>query len=102
MDCRQILDVQERMFSRRSEQASKPKGELRITCSQSFSQAYLAGVIAEYALRYPDVSIDIQLLEHSVNLVDERIDLAIRITNTLDPSVIAKPLGTCHAPLQPT
>lgn len=96
-DCRQMLDVQERMLAKRHDHASEPKGELRITCSQSFSQSYLANVIAEYALRYPQVSIDIQLLERSVNLVEERIDLAIRMTNTLDPGTIAKPLGVCRS-----
>ncbi|GKX52035.1 LysR family transcriptional regulator [Budvicia aquatica] len=95
VDCRQMLQVQEKMLATKHENASEPKGALRITCSQAFSQAYLANVIAEYALRYPLVSIDVQLLERHVNLVDERIDLAIRITNTLEPGIIARPLARC-------
>lgn len=95
--CRQMLSVQEKLLAGKQDRSSIPKGSLRITCSQSFSQAYLAGVIANYSLCYPQVSIEIQLLERSVNLVDERIDLAIRITNTLEPGIIAKRLGTCDS-----
>lgn len=95
IDCRQMLQVQEKMLAAKHDNAADPKGTLRITCSQSFSQAYLANVIAEYSLCYPQVCIDMQLLERRVNLVDERIDLAIRITDTLEPGIIAKPLGNC-------
>lgn len=95
VDCRQMLLVQEKMLATKHENASEPKGTLRITCSQAFSQVYLANIIAEYSLHYPQVSIDMQLLERHVNLVDERIDLAIRITNTLEPGVIARPLAKC-------
>ncbi|AKJ43334.1 LysR family transcriptional regulator [Pragia fontium] len=97
IDCRQMLQVQEKMLAGKLDHSSEPKGALRITCSQSFSQAYLSGVIADYSLRYPQVNIDIQLLERSINLVDERIDLAIRITNTLEPGIIAKRLALCHS-----
>ncbi|AWH88477.1 LysR family transcriptional regulator [Limnobaculum parvum] len=97
IDCRQMLQIQEKMMAARHDHASVPKGTLRITCSQSFSQSYLANLIAEYSLLYPQVTIDIQLLDRAVNLVDERIDLAIRITNTLEQGIIARPLGTCYS-----
>ncbi|MCD1127016.1 LysR family transcriptional regulator [Jinshanibacter sp. LJY008] len=97
IDCRQMLQIQEKMLAARHDRSSVPKGSLRITCSQSFSQSYLANLIAEYSLRYPQVNIDIQLLDRAVNLVDERIDLAIRITNTLEQGIIARPLGICHS-----
>jgi DNA-binding transcriptional LysR family regulator len=42
--------------------------------------------MAAYVKRYPGVSIDMQMLDRTVNLVDERIDLAIRTSNDLDPT----------------
>ncbi|MGB8414751.1 substrate binding domain-containing protein, partial [Paraburkholderia sp.] len=43
------------------------------------------------------VAVDMVLLDRAVNLVDERIDLALRITNELDPNLIARELMWCHS-----
>ncbi len=74
-----------------------PKGQLRITCSYSLSEALLVGAANDYLARYPGTAIDILLLDRTVNLVEERIDLALRITNDLDPNLVARRLGTCHS-----
>ncbi|MGY3867833.1 LysR family transcriptional regulator [Aeromonas bivalvium] len=74
-----------------------PKGQLRITSSYSLSDALLVGAANEYLALYPDTAIDILLLDRTVNLVEERIDLALRITNDLDPNLVARRLGTCHS-----
>ncbi|EGH48738.1 regulatory protein, LysR:LysR, substrate-binding, partial [Pseudomonas syringae pv. pisi str. 1704B] len=47
--------------------------------------------------RYPGTSADLLIGNEAVDLVSERIDLAIRITNQLDPNVIARPLGQCDS-----
>lgn len=74
-----------------------PKGQLRITSSYSLSDALLVGAANEYLALYPGTAIDILLLDRTVNLVEERIDLAVRITNDLDPNLVARRLGTCHS-----
>ncbi|MGL6644640.1 LysR family transcriptional regulator [Aeromonas caviae] len=74
-----------------------PKGQLRITSSYSLSEALLVGAANDYLARYPGTAIDILLLDRTVNLVEERIDLALRITNDLDPNLVARRLGTCHS-----
>jgi len=70
---------------------------LRISASTSFGQAQLASAMAEYVQRYPGVSVDLQMLDRTVNLVDERIDLAIRMSNDLDPNLIARRLTVCRS-----
>jgi DNA-binding transcriptional LysR family regulator len=65
--------------------------------STSFGQAQLADAIAEYVKRYPLVTVDLQMLDRTVNLVDERIDLAIRTSNDLDPNLIARRLTVCRS-----
>ena len=76
-----------------------PRGLLRISVSTSFGQAQLAAAVTDYVRLYPQVSIDLQMLDRTVNLVDERIDLAIRTSNDLDPSLIARKLTVCRSVL---
>ena len=74
-----------------------PHGELRISVSTSFAHAQLVEAVADYVKRYPDVKVDLQMLDRTVNLVDERIDLAIRTSNDLDPNLIARRLTVCRS-----
>lgn len=76
-------------------QSDELRGLLRITCSQSLGQTALVGAVAQYLKRHPQVAVDLQMNNRAVNLVEERIDLALRITNELDPNLIARPLSTC-------
>ncbi|MDI3271242.1 LysR family transcriptional regulator [Pseudomonas sp. AL03] len=95
--CRQMLDLSTDMQAAVSEPDDAPRGVLRISVSTSFGQAQLADAMAAYVKRYPGVSIDLQMLDRTVNLVDERIDLAIRTSNDLDPNLIARRLTVCRS-----
>ncbi|MNP30003.1 HTH-type transcriptional regulator DmlR [compost metagenome] len=53
--------------------------------------------VAAYVRRYPGVKVELQMLDRTVNLVDERIDLAIRTSNELDPNLIARRLSVCRS-----
>lgn len=93
--CRTILAVAAQMPLGADSEADAPHGMLRITCSQPLGQSILASAVAQYLRRYPRTAIDLQISGKAVNLVEERIDLAIRITNSLDPNLIARPLANC-------
>ena len=95
--CRQVLALTSDMRAAVAEREEAPQGLLRITVSTSFAQAQLAPAVAEYVKRHPGVAIDMVVLDRAVNLVDERIDLAIRITNDLDPNLIARRLTVCRS-----
>ena len=58
-------------------------GKLRITASLSFAQSYLAGPSWSFQGQYPRIEVELIAVERAVDLVDERIDLAVRITNRL-------------------
>jgi DNA-binding transcriptional LysR family regulator len=77
--------------------ADTPQGLLRITSSQSLAQAQLASAVAAYLTRYPRTAVDLQMNNRAVNLIEERIDLALRITNALEPNLIARQLGLCDS-----
>ncbi|MEG0248423.1 MAG: LysR family transcriptional regulator, partial [Pseudomonas sp.] len=95
--CRQMLELAGDLQAAVSAPDEAPRGELRISVSTSFGQAQLVDAIAEYVKRYPGVTIDLQMLDRTVNLVDERIDLAIRTSNDLDPNLIARRLSVCRS-----
>ncbi|MHA7845555.1 LysR family transcriptional regulator [Serratia sp. D1N4] len=93
--CRQMLALAVEIDLADNQQSDDLRGLLRITCSQSLGQTALVGAVAQYLKRHPQVAVDLQMNNRAVNLVEERIDLALRITNELDPNLIARPLSTC-------
>jgi DNA-binding transcriptional LysR family regulator len=93
--CRQMLVICAAMPA--STDTGGPHGLLRISCSQSLGQAALAQAVAAWLQRLPRTRVDLQIANKAVNLVEDRIDLAIRITNALDPNLIARRLGTCSS-----
>lgn len=95
--CRRMLEVADEMAVAAGDDADTPQGLLRITCSQSLAQAELAAAVGEFLKRYPRTAIDLQMSNRAVNLIEERIDLALRVTNTLEPNLIARQLGNCDS-----
>ena len=94
---RQMLELCNDMQAAVTEPDEAPRGQLRLSVSSSFGQAQLADAVAEYVKLNPLVSIDMQMLDRTVNLVDERIDLAIRTSFELDPNLIARKLTLCRS-----
>ena len=95
--CRQLLELAGDLQAAVQQPNDAPRGALRISVSTSFGQAQLAPAIADYVRRYPAVKVELQMLDRTVNLVDERIDLAIRTSNDLDPNLIARRLTLCRS-----
>ena len=97
--CRQLLELADDLQATVGVPGDAPRGLLRISVSTSFGQAQLACAVTDYVRLNPQVSIDLQMLDRTVDLVDERIDLAIRTSNDLDPNLIARKLTVCRSVL---
>lgn len=95
--CREMLAMAEAMQSVSRTDEAAPRGTLRIACSQSLAQAWLVRALDDFIRRYPQVSVDLLVGSQAVNLVEARIDLALRITNQLDPNLIARQLAVCRS-----
>jgi len=93
--CRKMLSVAAEMACAGESEDDALRGLLRLSCSQSFGQGAVAIAVTEFLRLHPQVSIDLQLESKAINLVEDRIDLALRITNDLDPNLIARPLAEC-------
>ena len=97
--CRTMLDLGDELRSALASPDAAPHGPIRITCSTSFALSQMAPAVADYVARYPGTSVDMLLIDRSVNLIEERIDLAIRITGELDSGLIARRLSVCRSVL---
>lgn len=90
---RHILAGIEEMESSLSTQQQEPKGNLVVSAPLLFGQMHLAPLVNKFIERYPQMHVDMLLLDRLVNLVEENVDVAIRIGNLSDSSLVAVPLG---------
>lgn len=97
--CRKVLELTSDVKSLAGARSSAPSGRLRMTASPSFAQAHLAQAVAEFLALHPQTQVELVVMERAVNLVEDRIDLAVRISNKLDESLVARRLGTCRSVL---
>ncbi|MDR3434406.1 MAG: LysR family transcriptional regulator [Rouxiella aceris] len=95
--CRELLALSEDIRVETPTADAELSGLLRLSCSQSLAQVALGVAMAEFLQRYPKVAVDLQISNRTVNLVEERIDLALRITSVLDPNLIARTLTRCES-----
>ncbi|WP_339413186.1 LysR family transcriptional regulator [Pseudomonas sp. EA_35y_Pfl2_R5] len=95
--CREMLAMADAMQSVSRTDEAAPRGTLRIACSQSLAQTWLVHALDDFIRLYPQVSVDLLVGSQTVNLVEARIDLALRITNQLDPNLIARQLAVCRS-----
>lgn len=71
-----------------------PQGHLTVTASVTFGRSALAPLVCNFLAQHPRVSISVLLLDRIANLVEEGIDLAVRIGPLPDSSLVAKRVGT--------
>lgn len=91
--CRAILaDVEEAELSV-GRQEGEPRGDLRMTAPVQFGQLHVAPALGSFLKQHPGVRVDLLLLDRVVDLVEEGIDLALRIGHLADTSMVAVRVG---------
>jgi DNA-binding transcriptional LysR family regulator len=96
--CQQMLALTENLEEETATTAEgELRGQLRLTCSVSFAFAQLGAAIADFLAQHPQLKIDLDASESSLNLVEKRIDLAIRISAEPDALLIGRPLARCES-----
>ncbi len=73
---------------------AQPRGNLRVTASLVFGQLYIAPLLEQILERFPELSIDLSLTNRFIDIIDESIDLALRIGSLSDSRLIARRLCT--------
>lgn len=72
------------------DQTAAPRGLLRVSAPRNFGEMILAPAIFSFVASHPEVTLDLRLEDRFVDLVEEGIDLALRISAAQDSSLIAR------------
>ncbi|MBN8533034.1 MAG: LysR family transcriptional regulator [Rhizobiales bacterium] len=79
-----------------SQRANVARGPLRISAPTTFGRLHVAPHLVRFLERYPEISVDLSLADHFVDVVGDGFDVAIRIADLADTSLVAKKLASNH------
>lgn len=91
---RQVLGTFEAARASIREAPARPSGTLRISVPSSFGRHYLMPVVRDYTREFPEVKLDLRFDERTINLVEEGMELALRIGQLESSSLMARRIGT--------
>ncbi len=91
--CRQVLAALDDAEAALTAEASEPAGRLTITAPMMFGQMHVAPAVARFVQRYDKMRCSVVLADRVVDLLEEGIDVGIRIGSLKDSSLVARPLG---------
>jgi DNA-binding transcriptional LysR family regulator len=88
--CVEVLGEIEALEVSLREGIAAPRGPLRITAPPGFASHYLDVMTTDFIAQFPEVTLDLDLTHRMVDLVEENIDVAIRVTDPRDSSLVAR------------
>ena len=91
---KRILGDIEEAESAISDEVKAPRGHLRITAPSTFSYRHIAPHLPLFRQKYPEVEIELIISDAELNLVENHIDLAVRIALLKDSSLIARKIAS--------
>ncbi|MEN3111166.1 LysR family transcriptional regulator [Uliginosibacterium paludis] len=92
--CSQILADIDESEAEAVSLTARPHGTLRVTMPVSFAVRHMAPMLSRYMQQYPEVHLDLFLSDRRTDLIDNGLDLALRIGPSPEPSLIARRLAT--------
>jgi DNA-binding transcriptional LysR family regulator len=87
-----LADVEEAEISAQAER-TQPSGRLVVSAPIGFGRIHVSPVMSAYLQRYPDVGGELRLSDRMINLVEDGVDLAVRIGHLADSSLVARSVG---------
>jgi DNA-binding transcriptional LysR family regulator len=94
--CTRLLADLEETEQAVSDMHAAPRGELRVNATPAFGILQLTPAIADFTNRFPAISVELMLSERMVDLIEEGFDLAVRVGELPDSSLIARQLAPCR------
>jgi DNA-binding transcriptional LysR family regulator len=89
---RVLADVEEAEGSVQDER-TRPSGRLVVSAPLGFGRLHVSPVMSAYLKRYPEVSGELRLSDRMINLVEDGVDVAVRIGHLADSSLVARQVG---------
>src|SRR5277367_2018674 len=87
-----LADVEEAEIAAEGERV-RPSGRLVISAPVGFGRLHVSPVLTVYLKRHRDVSAELRLEDRAINLVEEGVDLAVRVGHLADSSLVARHVG---------
>ncbi len=102
--CRQVLEGLQEAERTITNLHSAPRGKLRITAPVIYGERTIAPLVNDFLLRYPELEVELNLTNRTLDLVAEGYDLAVRMGNLESSSLMARRLASrtqyvCASPL---
>jgi DNA-binding transcriptional LysR family regulator len=94
LGCRRVLQEVREMERAVGGEYAAPKGDLWITAPLVFGRLHVLPIVTGFLRAYPEVDVRLSLSDRVVNLLEEPVDLALRIGHLPDSSLVATRLGT--------
>ncbi len=94
--CRRIVEEAEEAELAVTQMHSEPVGTLRINAPVSFGLLHVAPLLGEFMSRHPAIEVAIDVNDRRVDLIEEGLDVAIRIGDLADSSLVARRLAPCR------
>jgi DNA-binding transcriptional LysR family regulator len=94
--CTRLLADLEETEQAVSDMHAAPRGELRVNATETFGILQLAPAIADFTTCFPAISVELMLSKHTVDLIEEGFDVAVRVGELPDSSLIAHQLAPCR------
>jgi DNA-binding transcriptional LysR family regulator len=92
--CRRLLDEADAARAEVRAFQSAPAGRLRVSVPESFGERYIVPGLASFLAAFPSVVVEVMSDPRHVRLVEEEFDLAIRVTETLAPTLVTRRIGS--------
>ncbi len=93
-DCKRILGEIEEAEASAAGSHAEPRGQLAVTAPVMFGRMHVAPIVLDFLTRYPQVSVRMLFRDRLVDLIDEGLDVAVRIAHLPDSSLRAVQVGT--------
>jgi DNA-binding transcriptional LysR family regulator len=87
-----LADVEEAESSAEGER-TRPSGRLVVSAPIGFGRLHVSPLMSQYLVRYPEVTAELRLTDRTVNLVEDGVDLAVRIGHLADSTLVARHVG---------
>jgi DNA-binding transcriptional LysR family regulator len=76
-----------------------PRGQLKVSIPMVFGQLYIAPLLSEFLLRFPDIKLNLSMDDNVVDLVKDGLDMVLRIGVLPDSNLVARKLSRCRSVL---